>query len=613
MKVINFFKKPIVIFFLIVAVAAVVGGFYYSSREEVVTYDFVEAQRGELVQEVSVTGNVKPSESVDLAFEVSGKIAKVEAQVGDKVIIDQLLISLDGSGLNAELSKATANVSSARAQLASTKASLESSQAKLLEAQASIDAEQVKLNELKLGTRTEEIKIAETKVANAEKDLTDAQTNLTNVESKAEADLQEDYNAALTAVQQAVSKGKTAILVLTDIQYTRFTSNDQSSIALADAKAVAIEALLGAQGAGHWSRYAISSLEGGAFGTVMDAVDSPTFENIDQAILETNSALQKIRDALDSVPTTGVLTSTEQANLTTEKTNINTEVTTVSGKKQAISVQKATNESSIATAQANINNAQNALDSAEDELALKKAGYTAEQIAVQEAKVKQAQAGLSSQQALKRKAEADVTSQEAAVRQALANVENYRAQIEKTILRAPIVGIVTKQEGKVGEIIAASATIISIISENEFEIEVNVAEVDIASLKIGNKAEVTLDAYGIDVGYTATIVEIDPAETVIEGVPTYKVVLQFEQENGTIKSGMTANIDILAEKKENVINVPQRAVLREAGKKIVRIINPDNSFRKVEVITGLRGSDGNIEIISGVNEGDKVIISIIEK
>ena len=58
--------------------------------------------------------------------------------------------------------------------------------------------------------------------------------------------------------------------------------------------------------------------------------------------------------------------------------------------------------------------------------------------------------------------------------------------------------------------------------------------------------------------------------------------------------------------RENVIAVPQRAIIRKNGDQFVRIAD-DESFREVKVETGLRGSDGNIEIISGISEGDKVI------
>ena len=131
-------------------------------------------------------------------------------------------------------------------------------------------------------------------------------------------------------------------------------------------------------------------------------------------------------------------------------------------------------------------------------------------------------------------------------------------------------------------------------------------EADIAKVAVGNGSLVTLDAYGRDVVFEAKVVAVDPAETIVDGVATYKVTFQFVKNDERVKSGMTANIDIKSASRENVIAVPQRAIIRKNGDQFVRIADGE-SFREVKVETGLRGSDGNIEIISGINEGDKVI------
>ncbi len=133
-----------------------------------------------------------------------------------------------------------------------------------------------------------------------------------------------------------------------------------------------------------------------------------------------------------------------------------------------------------------------------------------------------------------------------------------------------------------------------------------------AKVKIGDSARITLDAFGNDLVLEAKITKIDPAEIVIEGVATYKTILQFVKENVGIKSGMTANLDILTAQKENVIVVPRRTVVLKNGDKFIRILDSDGIVKEVKVETGLAGSDGNIEIVSGINEGDKVITSIKE-
>lgn len=250
------------------------------------------------------------------------------------------------------------------------------------------------------------------------------------------------------------------------------------------------------------------------------------------------------------------------SDISTARTNVNTAITNLSSA-----------EEGLRTAQSDLTLAQN-------ELELEKAGTVSEQI----------------------------TAQEAQLRQAEAKAELIKAQINKNVLTSPINGVITKQDAKIGEIAAASKSIVSVISKGKFEIEANVAEADIAKVKIGDIAKLTLDAYGNDVVFEAKVVTVDPAETVIEGVATYRIVMYFTKEDERIKSGMTANINILTDKRENVIVVPQRAVAAKDGGRIAKIFNGKNVL-EMSVKVGLRGSDGNIEIIEGIKEGDGVVIS----
>lgn len=204
--------------------------------------------------------------------------------------------------------------------------------------------------------------------------------------------------------------------------------------------------------------------------------------------------------------------------------------------------------------------------------------------------------------------EQNINSQKASISSDKADVQNIEAQIAKTVLYAPISGIVTKQDAKIGEIAVANTVLVSVMSASQFEIEANIPEVDIAKVKIGNLASVTLDAYSNSVVFEAKVSAIDPAETVIEGVATYKTTLQFLKNDKRIKSGMTGNVDILSEKHSDVLIIPNRLVTEKNGEKFVTILENGNQ-KEVQVKTDLRGSDGNIEILEGLKEGDKIIIS----
>lgn len=518
----RFFKKPIVIVSVAI-LALIIGGIVVFGGEKEPKVEFMVAAKRDLAAEVSVTGRVTPAEDVDLAFEVSGKVSRVYAGVGDKVNPGQTIVSLGNADILAEL----------------------------LQAEANLESEKARFAELQKGSRPEEISQAE--------------ITLNNAKLKAEVDIKEDYDAALTAAQKSVNVGKTALLTLTDIQSAHFSSNDQEGIKISDAKAAAIKALLGAEDAGRWPSDSISVLEGGAFGTVRSAVTNPSFENIDSAVKAAISAMQLVKIALETVPVETGFTATEKTDLSTEKTNVSSEITILSTKEQAIAVQKITNANAVSSAQA-------AFD-------LVKAGTVPEQISAQAAKVKAAEA----------------------------NVKNIQARVMKTFLFAPIKGIVTRQDAKVGEITQANTALVSLISLAQFEIEANVTEVDIAKFKVGSSAKVTLDAYGNDVAFEAKVTKIDPAETIVDGVATYKTTLQFTGDDPRIRSGMTANVDIMGESRASVVAVPARAITTRGGEKFVKIISDDGKITEVKVTIGLRGSDGSVEITEGVKEGDKVI------
>jgi multidrug efflux pump subunit AcrA (membrane-fusion protein) len=192
-----------------------------------------------------------------------------------------------------------------------------------------------------------------------------------------------------------------------------------------------------------------------------------------------------------------------------------------------------------------------------------------------------------------------------------AKVEQARAILNQDTITSPIDGLVNRVNPNVGEYVAPGVTAFSVISEGSFKIEAYVPEADIAKIAIGNMASTTLDAYGQNTDFPANVTDIDLAETVLEGVPTYKVTLMFVQKDDRIRSGMTANLDILTHKKDGVLSVPTRAIIDNNGNKTVIVLKADGkTFDIVPVTVGLKGSDATIEITSGLKAGQKVVTYI---
>src|SRR3989338_6427832 len=202
----------------------------------------------------------------------------------------------------------------------------------------------------------------------------------------------------------------------------------------------------------------------------------------------------------------------------------------------------------------------------------------------------------------------DVAAQEANVKAAEAELANARAPLAKTLVRAPFTGIVTRMDFKTGAIASANVPGAGMVSDGVFQIESFVPEVNIALIEVGDGASVTLDAYGSDAAFSASVISIDPAETVRDGVSTYRSLLLFSGADPRIKPGMTANVRITTDMRDGVIGIPQGIVTEREGKKYVRVKAGD-AIAEREVSTGAVSSLGNIEILSGLSEGETVVLS----
>jgi RND family efflux transporter MFP subunit len=241
-------------------------------------------------------------------------------------------------------------------------------------------------------------------------------------------------------------------------------------------------------------------------------------------------------------------------------------------------------ETAVTAAQTELTNASSSLGSAQSQFALDQAGSSQDAINAQSAQV-------------------DVA----------------KAELAQDTINSPIDGIITQVVPNVGEFVPAGQVEFSVINDGIYKIEAYVAEADIAKVAINDMASVTLDAYGSNVNFPAHVVAIDPAETVLQGVPTYKVTLYFNANDPRIRSGMTANTYILTHEVDNVIEIPYRAVINNASGDItgstasttVRVVNADGkTYDTVPVTIGLKGSDGTAQIISGLSVGQTVVVDL---
>lgn len=214
---------------------------------------------------------------------------------------------------------------------------------------------------------------------------------------------------------------------------------------------------------------------------------------------------------------------------------------------------------------------------------------------------------INAQEAL-RSTTSQIPYQEARVKSARAIVQNYQAELEKSIIRAPFTGLITKQDAKVGMSAFADQTLVSMISDSNYGLDTYVPEIYISQIKIGNKAKVALNSYGSMETFDATVSYIDPAASLRDGVASYKVELVFDKNDERIKSGMTGDVEIMTEIINPSFWVPITSIIDQGGASYVKVKSGETTeLRRVEV--GERNPT-EVEVLSGLIVGDQIILDI---
>ena len=198
-------------------------------------------------------------------------------------------------------------------------------------------------------------------------------------------------------------------------------------------------------------------------------------------------------------------------------------------------------------------------------------------------------------------------SQAALVNQAEAQVASAQSGLRKTMILAPFNGTISDVNVSVGETVSGGKTVINMLAVDAFEIEAKIPEIDIVKIKVGQDVDVTLDAYGKGEIFPATVTRINPTASVEGTVPVYKVIVTFTGKDPRVRSGMTANVNIITENKPQALIIPSRFIEIINEKKGTVIVRKNNTDLKKEIQLGVRGKGGLIEILDGVQKGDIVV------
>ncbi|MFA6514919.1 MAG: HlyD family efflux transporter periplasmic adaptor subunit [Candidatus Paceibacterota bacterium] len=207
-------------------------------------------------------------------------------------------------------------------------------------------------------------------------------------------------------------------------------------------------------------------------------------------------------------------------------------------------------------------------------------------------------------------------SDELDIRSAELSLQSKQYAYNDCFIYASFDGVIATLTAKVGE--SSGSSVGTLITKQKI-VTIPFNEVDVTSIKLEQKVTITFDAIeGLSV--SGVVAEIDPVGTVSSGVVTYNVKIAFDSDDDRIKPGMSANTEIITQEKKDILTVTSSAIKTKNKKVYVEVFEvPLPSMGNIngitsavppvrkEVTIGL-SDDLKTEIISGLNEGDQIVL-----
>ena len=197
-----------------------------------------------------------------------------------------------------------------------------------------------------------------------------------------------------------------------------------------------------------------------------------------------------------------------------------------------------------------------------------------------------------------RQAEIDFQSAGSALKGAQADLTN-------ATMLAPFSGRVLSVTGKVGDTVSANATVVELADLSQIEIQTSIGQADVTSVQAGQSATITFDARPSET-FTGKVSRVVPKKASTSGAVTYTVFVSVDKAPAGLLPGMTADADVIVAERKNVLILPRRSIRATANATINLSVVQNGQTRSTSVKIGLVG-DTNVEILSGLNEGDQVV------
>ena len=354
------------------------------------------------------------------------------------------------------------------------------------------------------------------------------------------------------------------------------------------AELAASEANLRASEASLWS--ALAELAG-----VQSSIGDNQIQAAQAALMSAQLNLRHVQDANEANPNEATHNALMEANQAV-----------AAAQSQLDTLLAGPDQGQLGTAQSGVTSASAQVDGNQANLNILGGGATVAQIAAGESQLAQGRATLAN--LLDGPSDEHIQAAQARVEQARLSLADAQETLAKRALVAPFDGVVTAIYASEGEF--ASGTVVELVDIDSLEVVLEVDEVDIGTLSVGQPAVITLETWP-EIEIESEILTIAPRaqSSVGSALVTYQVHLALGRTELPIRVGMTANANLITAQKEEVLLVPNEAINvdRQAGIYSVNLVLGETS-QIVEVTVGLH-DDRHTQITGGLNPGDELLVS----
>ncbi|MDP6509624.1 MAG: efflux RND transporter periplasmic adaptor subunit [Dehalococcoidia bacterium] len=641
---------------LVVLAAVVLGGGYLtvskvmgSGDSSVGARERVEVVRDSMDVTVSASGPVVATRQASLSFDSAGTVVELSVELADRVKEGQVLARLQTSSLERLVSQAEAGVKTAQLNLEKAQDPFDEND--LAQAEAAVAQAEAGVKTAQLNLEKAQDPFDENDLAQAEAGVKTAQLSLDKLlDLYDEGDIAR-AEAAVSSAQAALKTVEDALKDTRELYDDNDLANAQASVrnatvALENAR-LSLESTLVAQASAVTvAESAVSDGEKAYSqeinnyyiqGCSPQACSQTAPEKLvgSGVVDEVVTAWRNLEKARSDLEVARIAQTTAIA--VAENVVDRAEVTLVNAEESLADVIEGADAIDIEIRGLQVSSAEAALSQAQSALADIKGGADALDIEQSKVQVESAQAALADMRAAPKAvdlklSQRQVESAQAALLQAQSQLAHMKAgtrsvdlqlldvqarnadialaeareRLDKATMRAPFDGLVAGVNNKVWDKVAAGAVVIRLVDPQGFKVEATVDELDVYQVEPGQAVHISLDAIPGDI-LSGTVVSLSPVARRETGVISYKVTISLQPiENITLKDGLTASTEIVVESRQNILLVPSRAVTVSGGKSVVYLIVDDKARERV-ISTGLR-YDGHMEVLSGLNEGDTVLM-----